>query len=291
MVDNSVSCSPQDFSSEVVFLSPWVKQDFPVFYARLTALLDEHGVWHQLLPYTNDYWCRDFMPFHTADSDRYLLYRYAPDYLLEHPGWERYITDAEKVCQAIGFPYAQTDLVLDGGNMVQAGDYLIMTEKIFKENPDKQPQEIVDELEKQTGLKLLLLPWDKEEKYGHADGIVHAVNDRQILMTNYADFDAGLAAEMVKRLQKHFEVLHLKYDVARPDPRNWAYINYLDLGNLIVVPALGIAEDAQAIQQIRKIFPHKKTVSLRMEEIINQGGALNCISWTLNRKTFATLSR
>ena len=278
-------------NDEFAFLSPWLRKTHPEFYLRLTKLFDELHIWWMPIPCTNDIWCRDFMPFWICKN--YLLqYTYYPDYLLQNKKDKCYITDTAKVCEEMRLPCITTNIILDGGNMVKAGHCLILTEKIFKENPQWEPSKLIKELEHLTRLQVVLLPWDKAEKYGHADGIVRPVDDQTVLMTNYEDFDKIIAQEIESRLRKHFKVIKLKYDVYHPDHRNWAYINYLEIGDTIIIPALGIPEDRQALKQIKKIFRYRKHVAqIRMEEIIDQGGALNCITWNIDRNTFFNLRR
>ena len=290
-MDNVEVPRPFFLNDEFVFLSPWLKKIYPDFFKRLIDLFKELHIQYMAIPCTNDIWCRDFMPF-TISKGYYLQYRYYPDYLLQKEKDKYYLTDAAKVCEEMKLPCITTDIILDGGNMVKAGKFLIMTEKIFKENPNWKPSELIKEIERLTCLKILLLPWDKVEIYGHSDGIVHPINDHKVLMTNYEDFDKAIAQEIETRLKKHFEVIKLQYDIPHPDPRNWAYINYLEIGNDIILPALGIPEDKQALHQIKKIYQYSKNVSqIRMEEIIEQGGALNCITWTIDRQMFLQLQR
>ena len=110
-------------------------------------------------------------------------------------------------------------------------------------------------------------PWDRVEKYGHSDGIVRCINSHKVLLTNYADFDKGFANEFKRRLMEHF----VEYDVPQLNTLSWSYINYLEVGNVIIVPALGIPEDRQALSQIKKVFPQKNVVQIRMEKVLKRG--------------------
>lgn len=74
-----------------------------------------------------------------------------------------------------------------------------------------------------------MIPWDKCEKYGHADGIVRPIDSTNVLLTNYTDYDKDFADEVKRRLSKHVHVEMLHYDVKKPDKRNWAYINFCKL--------------------------------------------------------------
>ncbi|MGL5937768.1 MAG: agmatine deiminase family protein [Phocaeicola sp.] len=80
-------------------------------------------------------------------------------------------------------------------------------------------------------------------------------------------------------MSKLFTIHSLHYRVSKPDKRNWCYINYLEVGNAIIIPALGIEEEHQALEQIECCFPHRNITQLRAEAIVKKGGALNGITW------------
>ena len=61
------------------------------------------------------------------------------------------------------------------------------------------------------------------------------------------DFDKRLRENLVKVLNPHFEIIELHYNVPKRSELSWAYINYLQVGDLILLPAMGIDEDEQAL--------------------------------------------
>ena len=73
-----------------------------------------------------------------------------------------------------------------------------------------------------------------------------------------------------------------------PNPNeklNWAYINFLQTRDLIIVPKFGIKEDQQAFEQIKNFFPEysnqNRICQVDMNETAKYDGALNCITWTV----------
>lgn len=274
-----------DNDTNLVYLSPWLKDSFPDFFNRFSALLDQNDISSILLPQTNDFWCRDYMPIQ-IDENYFVQYRYLPDYLLKKETDKKYITDPSKVCATLGYNCITTDIVLDGGNVVKIGNYIIMTEKIYTENNNYNKKELIAKLEALFKTEIVVLPWDKKEIYGHSDGIVKALDDNTVLMTNYCDYDKKIAEEIERRLSEKFNIVNLQYHVAKPDKRNWCYINYLEVGNTIILPALGIEEDAQAFNQIKHLFPSKNIQQILASEVVAKGGALNCITW--NCKNYDT---
>ena len=271
-----------DSFTNTVFLSDWLPEVCPMLYQSLTKVLKNNAVRYRILDNTNDIWCRDFMPIQT-DEKRFVFYQYKPDYLqAEHK--RRYITDVNRVQNIDFLRQAQTvnlDLVLDGGNVVKCGNKVVMTEKVFVENNDRSRHEVQRLLEEAFQCDIVFLPWDENEKCGHSDGILHYVGDNRVLLTNYDDFDKAFAHAFLRILEKHFEVIPLKYNVKRQHVRSWAYINFLQVGRLVLVPQLGIPEDEQALEQISKALSHCKVVGIPSLEAVRKGGALNCISWNI----------
>ena len=271
-----------DSDANEVWLSPWLNSEFPEIFAGLTAILKEHNVGCELIPDTNDLWCRDYMPIQ-IDDNRFVCYTYRPDYLMKRASDRRFITDSHKVCRQLQLDAEYTDIVIDGGNVVKAGNHIIMTEKIFAENPQYDRKSLIDELENLFECELLFLPWDKAEKYGHSDGIVKAISTDTVLMTNYYDFDRDMAYEIEKRLSVAFNVETLHYDCRKKDMRSWAYINFLTVGRLIVLPILNSEYDRQAFSQIEACYKDYAIEQLDISQSVNAGGGLNCITWCRKR--------
>ena len=269
-----------------VFFSRLLQEKCPVLNAHIVDALLKRNVPFTYLLRTKDIWCRDFMPIQ-IDENQFVFYNYTPDYLQDKIGLTLQ-TDSEEVfrakenhLQSIRQNSIAIDLVVDGGNVVKCGDKVVMTDKVFVENKDKTHAEVQRLLEEAFRCEVVFIPWDKNEKCGHSDGIVHYLGDNRVLMTNYADFDKAFAKDYLQILKKHFDVATLKYSVKRKHERSWSYINFLQVGNLVLVPQLGIPEDGQALEQISVVMPDCEVVGIPALEAIRRGGALNCISWNI----------
>lgn len=86
--------------TETVFISEWLKESYPVVYGSLCHAFDVCKVSFKILPYSNDYWCRDFMPVHIGNG-RYVGYNYRPDYLWDDTSLRQYITNQLAACEGI----------------------------------------------------------------------------------------------------------------------------------------------------------------------------------------------
>lgn len=275
-----------DNLTNTVYFSSLLHKKCPVLNAHLIETLQKRRIPYAYLSGTRDIWCRDFMPIQ-IDEGRYIFYKYTPNYLQDKTGLLLQ-TNPEEVFQAdsnrlqpIRNNCIAIDLVMDGGNMVKCGDKIVLTDKVFVENKGKSPEEVRRLLEETFRCGVVFIPWDRIEKYGHSDGIIHYLGDNRVLMTNYDDFDKALAHDYLRILEKHFDVATLKYNVKRKHERSWSYINFLQIGNLVLVPQLGIPEDEQALEQISVVMPNCEVIGIPALEAVRRGGALNCISWNI----------
>lgn len=271
-----------DTYTDTVFFSDLLPKKCPTLYQSLDTILTDNGIDHRLLTNTRDIWCRDYMPIQTGER-RFVFYKYDPDYL-QTKYYQRTITDVKGIGSSGSLRLGDAvdlDLVVDGGNVVRCGNKIVMTEKVFFENKDKPRKEVQRMLEEAFQCDIVFLPWDRNEIMGHSDGIIHYLGDNRVMMTNYADFDIAMARKFTRLLEKHFDVIPLSYNTKRKHKHSWAYINFLQVGRMVLVPQLGIPEDGQALQQISEAMPRCKVIGVPAMEAVRNGGALNCISWNV----------
>lgn len=280
----------------------------------------------ELLYNTMDVWARDYMPIQLT-KDTFLSFTYKPDYLNDYPesitNWQLHNVHTQKQLvknEHFDFKVVQIPIILDGGNFVKAvvngNPCIIMCEKVLEEN-NVSEEDFCNWWEKWwkdnfdgTEMDLVLLPWEREDidPFGHADGVVRYVSEGKVLLTNYGDYeDLNYPVSLyIDRLKGHgFDVNVLSYKNHFDYKRNktyrllfnysWCYINYLQLGNRILVPSLGYKPlDHEALQQIDKSFNangHIADIRLidvdmtsiveDMSDVKNSGGALNCLTWTI----------
>ena len=276
-----------DNLTNTVYFSGLLPKKCPILNQHIVEALETNKIRYAYLSDTKDIWCRDFMPIQ-IEEDRFVFYKYTPDYL-QTPYYRRIQTNPEKVFQASQNRLEQLaqnaitiDLVIDGGNVVKCGDTIVMTEKVFVENKDKTRTEVERILKDAFRCDILFLPWDRKETFGHSDGIVHYAGDGKILLTNYDDSSLYYFRRFRKVLEKHFEVFPLKYATKRRHAHSWAYINFLQIGKLVLVPQLGLEEDEQALEQIGKVLSDFEVIGIPALEAVRRGGGLNCISWNVS---------
>lgn len=258
-------------------------------WEQIQNVMERENEVYEFISNINDIWVRDFMPFQRADGE-FLIYRYNPDYLQRKDS--KYVPNCRDAFIEIGGRPVlstnichHTNLVIDGGNMIKCKDKngtdcVIMTIKVLYENPNLTHHEILLELEDNLNAEIILIPWDCNEPYGHVDGMVRSIGEGELLLNCYSKMDRNLGKAVRKSLGNRFEIYELSYGDRFRD-NSWCHLNYLELERVVLVPMASIASDSLALEQIEK-YIGKKTIPIRMSPIIKEGGAMHCISWSID---------
>ena len=247
-------------------------------------MLGQYGIAVDLPEDTADYWCRDYMPIQVGE-DRFVKYKYSPDYL-DHPASRCYVTNVDKAIDQLditpGRLFDLADIVLDGGNAVKTPSHVIMTEKVFVENPDISRTRLISRLEDAFQAEIIIVPWAnrREDPCGHTDGMVRYVKGGELLLDNYSRFAPSTGKRIRSILEGKGYVVH-ELDIPYAVNSSWAYVNFLQTANVIVVPRLGIAADQLVYNQLRSLF-NVPVEPIPAPGIIRKyGGAFNCLSWNI----------
>ena len=268
-----------------VYFSALLPEACPVTYKGLVEVLDRYDVSHALLNGTKDIWCRDYMPVQTC-VDGYAAFTYRPDYLLDTTAHRASITDSLAVTEGsdISGQLLIHGIKVDGGNTVHSEHKVIMTTKVFCENPGVSACKLTDMLENAFLSEVVFVPWDTTDIYGHTDGICRIIDEGTVLMTNYAQFDPLMAKRIRQCLKPHFsDIVELHFNTARPHMYSWAYVNWLQTDCVLIIPKFGIPEDDHALEQISALMPDYagRIEQVDARDLIRYEGCLNCASWTV----------
>ena len=263
------------------------KSEFASTCSSITEILDRLSVNYDFLIGTKDIWARDYMPIH-IDSGKNIEYRYDPDYL-QAKKYRKIKSYPDIVCSKNNITTYKSDLIIDGGNVIKSNSSVIMTNKVIFENLENYNRDtIIGKLKElfETD-KIALIPWDKtNDEYGHADGMVRFIDDKSVLIQGYFEsYESKFKNQLYNELDKiGLSWKKIEFEVENEDERNWAYMNFLQTDKIILIPKFGIDEDIQALNQIKKHFNNYQTEQIKnvdMSATVKEGGALNCISWTI----------
>ena len=266
-------------TNKIYFAKGMTSEKYVDATRHLLGTLHSHGIHWDFLPHTTlplHIWARDYMPVQVR-KNKFVRFNYCPDYLECYP---EYKPDISAILSALGIQVIDSDIIIDGGNVISCGDKVIMTGKIFRENPHYDHDVLIYTLSQLLEAEVVLIPEDCYDEYGHADGMVRFMGNGRVLLNNYCDFDKALRKRLLAALTPHFDITELHYG-AYTD-RSWAYINFLHVGQHILIPMIGDKLEEMAFKQIADAFPQCECHSVyHYENIVREGGALNCSTWNI----------
>lgn len=156
--------------------------------------------------------------------------------------------------------------------------------------------EITKRIESASGKQVIWIPCDPNEiaecekrnelPLCHADGILHAIDENTILLSNYIDYDPEYRLKLLERLSPYFNIKEFQFGDIRTE-NSWIYINYLQVGNVVLMPVVNEKADDVAAEQLKEFLQVESVIQIDSCELTfeasdgNIGGSLHCISWNV----------
>jgi len=277
-----------DSEANVVFISDLLEHRYAVLVDRLRGILSDHGIPLKIIRRTKDFWCRDFMPVQVG-SGQFVWYRYDPDYLRGYEHLKTHPSDIELIPEITSCE--QSEIVLDGGNVVRWGDRCVMTDKVYKENPSIRRDHLRTMLSNQLRVAdPIVIPKEPYDVIGHADGMVRFLDANTVFVNDYSQVDPSFGQRLRSVLQRaRLNLIELPYC-----PENkiidgiasavGCYANFLMVRGLIVMPVFGMPHDDIALRVVAERAPHLAVESIDCFKLARKGGVLNCVTWAISTK-------
>lgn len=121
--------------------------------------------------------------------------------------------------------------------------------------------------------------------------MVRFVDENTVLIDSYLanEKESGSIGEKFRSILKKNQIdyipLQFSIPYSRQNDKNWGYVNFLQMKDLLLIPVFGIEEDKEAIAQFHQLFPSysfkSQIQTIDSRAIIKHGGVLNCISWNV----------
>ena len=197
----------------------------------------------------------------------------------------------ERLAVAAGIPYAKADWVLEGGAIDGDGTGLFVTTEQCLLNPNRNPgfgkDEVEERLTRDLGATRIVWLGDgllHDHTDGHVDNLARFVAPGRVAIPEAVEDDPNAAAyadAAEALLDADLEVVALPSPgLIDQDgmPLPASYMNFY-IGNAVVVmPQYGSPNDGPALEALQEIFPDRKVIGLRADNVLTGGGSFHCIS-------------
>ena len=251
----------------------------------LTELLAKHAIKYAFLKATRDIWCRDYMPLQ-IEEEKFVQFRYEPSYLKDELSLQ---SNPNEVCKANNIQPRFSKINLDGGNVVNWSDRAIISDRVFRENPDYGSKtKLIDELEKLLEVEIIVIPQINLDMTGHVDGMMRFVDKNTILGNDreqeFKYWKNGVNKVLKEKGIDYIDIPFLEHkDRKYPNHAIGCYVNFLEVQDLIVLPIFETVKnrDQEVYDKFKDIFPNRRIETINYNEIGLHGGLLNCTTWTI----------
>ena len=122
-----------DSQTNFLYLAETLQNKYSNFYQRFENVLKDCNILFDFLPQTKDVWVVDYMPVQ-IEIQKFVRFVYNPSYL-QTKKYLKTISDVDTICSKIGVDIIKTKIIVDGGNITRTTNKVIMTDRVFKDNP------------------------------------------------------------------------------------------------------------------------------------------------------------
>ena len=280
-----------------VIISSHLRRRHPIVSSSIKIALESSGVTVYETPCKN-IWTRDYLPIQVGVSSlvKFDYQGYGDNCFKSHPSLK---------CNPKFWSWipnvVKSKIRLDGGNLIYGNGVTIVTDIIFRHNPDWKKTHLVSALEGFLQSEIVIIPAEPDDNIGHADGILHFVPGAgRLLVHDYSECGhsyLGYQRRLMSALNRVDcdivmvpcvsrmtpRLTHGRFRKRFPDadifnPAFGYYLNIMVAGNCVLIPTFGIEDDAKAVELIRAAFDGFKIFTIDCSELSMEGGLVNCVT-------------
>jgi agmatine deiminase len=276
-----------DNQTNTVYFAAQTEKHYPKRFSDLKQIIEEAGYSVLVISNTSDYYCRDYMPVQVEDED-FVQFVFRPEAYLKQEEY-KYITNPVMVNLSNTMKQPRySPILLDGGNIVKWKDKVVITDRVIKDNLYQfgTKEAVIAQLEKDLKCTVIVIPEYPKEKTGHSDGLIRFIDENRVFI-NETKEEPPEWLKKFKKVLKDNDLTPVELPCPMPPEQETAiglYLNYLHVGNLVVVPQFKLPEDKKAIDKISEIFgAENKVVGYDALWIAKHGGVFNCCTRTVRK--------
>ncbi|MCP4140169.1 MAG: agmatine deiminase family protein [Chloroflexi bacterium] len=233
-----------------------------------------------------DIWMRDFTTVNPLEPVQF-AYTWASMTKRESKEVQKSFTD---FAEQYGVQRYATELLIDGGNIVDNYAGRVITTTRFMEDNDLSYEEAVEELADLLGATEVAILEPDEEVLAHSDGMVSWIDEDVLLVNDYSS-DPEFRDLVMDELLAAFPtttIIEVPVAYKTNPPGEWEGFESACGVNLnatvtfenIYVPVFNMPHDQGAVEIIQENTT-KNVITINAEAVCPMGGSVRCLTWQL----------
>ncbi|MDQ3906939.1 MAG: agmatine deiminase family protein [Acidobacteriota bacterium] len=249
---------------------------------------------------TVDSWIRDYGPNFLINDRGGLAYN---DWIFNAWGdkYEELKRDdaiPRQLETVLSVPRFEPGIVLEGGAIDVNGAGCVLTTEQCLLNPNRNPHLSREEIEEYLSdyLNVSKVIWLGEgivgdDTDGHIDDIARFVDERTIVCAvedDPTDPNYDLLQDNLRRLSRATDAQGRPFEIAtlpmpgvvegRDGRLPASYANFLIANSVVLAPIFGHSNDARAVEILQRLFPARRVVPIRADDLVWGMGTIHCLS-------------
>lgn len=266
-------------------------EHYSAFWKDLKKILDQESIEFALLDNTEDIWIRSYMPFQINEKE-FVQFSFFPEQATIE-NHEPAQSNPLKILNSLGLKnVVQTELIINGRDLIASDKKIIVSEKALAANSyikDKKKFETI--LAELLGLtEVIIVPTPKKGTFWHIDSLLRMMNDNTLLVADVEKVKKHGIKELLKNLHETGKLLMNFPNAMSSENENeftkstfGCYINFIQIGNIIIFPKYNLPEDDIALVEVKKLYPYCKFIQIDCTTIAKEGAGLNSIIWNIKK--------
>ncbi|OEK05581.1 peptidyl-arginine deiminase [Roseivirga misakiensis] len=233
-----------------------------------------------------DIWMRDFS---TVNPQSPVQFTYSWASMTKRES-EEVQNSFNQFANTIGIERSKTNLIIDGGNLVDNYNGRVITTTRFLDDNNLTYAEGVAALKQQLGAAEVAIIVPDEEVLAHSDGMVSWFDDNTLLINDYTT-DTNLRSQVLNELSSAFpgvNLVEIPVEYASNSPGQWdgfesacgINLNATTTYNNIYVPVFNMPHEEEALR-LMEANTTKNIIRVNAEGVCAMGGSVRCLTWQL----------
>jgi agmatine deiminase len=263
---------------------------------------------YHAIPIVEDIWIRDWAPFIGIDVDGNRVAAkmiYDPPYFEEK---DRKYAEADneagyEIAGYFKYKILEYPAVWDGGNLTHNGNNKgIVTENLLEDNEFMRDENIMFVIANLQLEDLSVIEAEPGDETKHTDGFIRFIDEKTLMIAAYPDkyykgeqliSEEELAESRefmdsaAEQYAEEFNIIRVTNSIPSSKITEGMpsavgnYINFLRLGDKVLIPQYGFREDEAAYDEFAKFFGKANVIKISKDisKLADLGGVLNCFSW------------
>jgi agmatine deiminase len=262
---------------------------------------------YHVIPIVEDIWIRDWAPFIGVDKEGNKVAAkmiYDPPYFEEK---DRKFAESDdnagyEIAEYFKYEILEYPAIWDGGNLTHNGNnYGIVTEGLLDDKymRDENIWSVIGNVQLE---ELEAVENEPGDITGHTDGFIRFIDKKTLMIAAYPDeYYKGeqvisedeltesreFMDSLAEQYAEEFNIIRVTNSIPSSKITEGMpsaignYINFLRLGDKVLIPQYGLKEDESAYNEFVKFFGKTNVIKISKDisKLADLGGVLNCFSW------------